>query len=157
MSDDRDIFFMKLMLVLLLGLLAVTMLLYSAEQTKLRLTREEYAYTDIVMNGLKEQNRDLEAALDTLTLTRRPEFLRIAEQVANSQKYKRGVYDCTNFTDDAVNELREAGYHARRFQVKKKGSSVKHAITEITLFVESQTGRIILPGRYEEYGIDEVS
>jgi len=44
--------------------------------------------------------------------TQQPEFMRIAQMEASGHTYKRGEYDCRNYSADLVNAFEKNGYEA---------------------------------------------
>jgi GT2 family glycosyltransferase len=81
-------------------------------------------------------------------------FQRIAEEVASSHEYSPD-YNCDDFTRELVRRLREAGYEAERVEgyalwCQDGTSRCRHAWTKLTIYIESTTGEILTPEKYEE-------
>jgi len=89
----------------------------------------------------------------------------ILQSVSNLRNYELDKYDCTEFTTNMVNQLKEAGFKARNKYVTVNcnleywNSSTcgnwknNHEITQLTIYVESTNGKIILPNNYYLYGL----
>ena len=90
----------------------------------------------------------------------------ILQSTSNLKKYELDDYDCTEFTANMVNQLKEAGFKARNKYVTVNcnleywNSSIcgnwknNHEITQLTIYVESTNGKIILPDTYYLYGLN---
>lgn len=89
----------------------------------------------------------------------------ILQSASNIKEYELGEYDCTEFSKNMVEQLKEAGFSAKTkivsadcdselFNTTKCGNwENNHMITELVLYVESTTGEFILPKNYKEYGL----
>ncbi|MFC1591254.1 hypothetical protein ACFL43_01890 [Thermodesulfobacteriota bacterium] len=96
-------------------------------------------------------------------------FQRLADKVAGSHEYKLHEYDCTEFSEDLVRNLKAEGWKKSSVIMIKVdcesgvinkeqcyATKGKHDIVEINqpLYIEATSGNIIQPKDYEAYGID---
>ena len=102
----------------------------------------------------------------------RPSFLRIMENVSKSYDYDVYSFNCVNFVNEYNRRLEEIGYNVRRrivvldcpdywnetikarFCYWDNGElKSRHAISEVTCYVDPTFGIFIEPEYYDKYGI----
>ena len=98
---------------------------------------------------------------------RTPEYERIAREVAEKHDYNKETFNCKDFSEELVRELKAAGYHARieisedarigrclfnpRWWKEEFGEDLFcHAWVVLEIPIEATTGKIIEPEKYEE-------
>jgi len=83
----------------------------------------------------------------------RPAFAEIIKMPKNAGNYDRGEYDCSDMTEILVEQLIQIGFNAKYTSCKLNNQN--HAIVKIEepIYIESISGRIILPEDYSKYGL----
>lgn len=117
--------------------------LHAKNEALINLTTCEYVNTELE-NFIN--NFDCECYCDSPT---RPSFLTIAEEVATDHNYKKDVYDCTQFSDDLVRQLKAEGWEARKNIGFFNGKLHEWVIIDIN--IEATSGRVIEPRVFEKY------
>jgi len=79
-------------------------------------------------------------------------ILKAIADSALKKEYVKHEYDCTEFTWDFIDSMREAGFETSHLMLKSPDSDELHSAS--CVWVESRTGGFIKPGRYELLGID---
>lgn len=82
-----------------------------------------------------------------------PTFLQINENLLKETEYKANSWDCDDISYEYIDRLRQQGYIAR--MVHGKYNNTCHAWVEIKIMVETTSGKIITPQKFEElYSFD---
>lgn len=94
-------------------------------------------------------------------------YLDITRKIAMEHKYRTGrygdIYDCTDFSADTRNALRDAGWAANidRSYVNCSAGLVScpngnnhHQFVVLKVVIEATSGEIVTPDMYDNYGID---
>ena len=72
----------------------------------------------------------------------------INEYLAEDHEYIRGVYDCTEMSEEITRRLRDIDYDARKIVVVRRTNldnfTKVHAITEVVIWIDNN-GRLIIP------------
>jgi len=113
-------------------------------------------------------NNDIQSFCDS----RVPSFVNVAKEVSEMHTYDIQNYNCVDFTADFNRKMREQGIHARQVNVvldcpedwseewrqtycfkNDGGWKVRHAISEIIVYVDATAGVYIEPEYYSEWGL----
>lgn len=82
-----------------------------------------------------------------ITEYERNEIEEIANGVAASHFYIPGVYDCSEFSEELVRQLRAKGYECEVVYGTHDGKP--HAWVRVTIYVEATNGHIISPSEFK--------
>jgi len=72
----------------------------------------------------------------------------IDEYLAEDHEYIRGVYDCTEMSEEITRRLRDIDYDARKIVVVRRTNldnfTTVHAITEVVIWIDNN-GELLIP------------